>query len=417
MESWARFVSDRSRRTLVVLSQVYVPDPTSVGQHMHDAAAEMARRGLRVVVFTADRGYEDSSRRYPRHEVIDDVHVVRTPWSSFGKSSVASRLAGGGIFMSEATLLAAALVRVDGVLVSTSPPMCGLAGAALNRLRGVPMTFWAMDVNPDQIVAAGGLAPDALPVRAFEWINRETLSRTRSVVALDRFMAARLRSKVDVQDKIHVLPPWPHVDAAEPPLPHADNPFRAQRGWASKFVVMYSGNLSPVHPVTTVLEAARRMQSDQRFVFAFIGGGSGRAEIERFVAEHGLLNIVTLPYQPMSALRESLSAADVHLVSMGNEMVGIVHPCKIYGAMAVARPVLVLGPERCHLSEIVREHGIGAQVEHGDVDGAERTLRALADVPTGELAAMGLRGLAAVNAQYSKSALCGRFCDLLEEAY
>jgi len=30
---------------------------------------------------------------------------------------------------------------------------------------------------------------------------------------------------------------------------------------------------------------------------------------------------------------------------MGNDMVGVVHPCKVYGAMAVARPVQVLNVE------------------------------------------------------------------------
>ena len=39
---------EQKRSTLLVLSQVYVPDPAAVGQHMHDAATEMARRGHSV---------------------------------------------------------------------------------------------------------------------------------------------------------------------------------------------------------------------------------------------------------------------------------------------------------------------------------------------------------------------------------
>ena len=37
---------------LLVLSQVYPPDPASVGQHMGDAAEEMVRRGWDVKVLT-----------------------------------------------------------------------------------------------------------------------------------------------------------------------------------------------------------------------------------------------------------------------------------------------------------------------------------------------------------------------------
>ncbi|WP_410963599.1 hypothetical protein, partial [Salmonella sp. SAL4455] len=53
---WSLF-ADRSQRTVVILTQVYVPDPASLGQYMHDVAMELVRRGTRVVVFTADRGY------------------------------------------------------------------------------------------------------------------------------------------------------------------------------------------------------------------------------------------------------------------------------------------------------------------------------------------------------------------------
>ena len=46
-------------KTLLVISQMFVPDPASVGQHMADVASEMARRGHRVHVYTANRGYEN----------------------------------------------------------------------------------------------------------------------------------------------------------------------------------------------------------------------------------------------------------------------------------------------------------------------------------------------------------------------
>jgi glycosyltransferase involved in cell wall biosynthesis len=94
--------------------------------------------------------------------------------------------------------------------------------------------------------------------------------------------------------------------------------------------------------------------------------------------------------------------------------VGIVHPSKVYGALAVGRPVLLLGPEECHVAELIGEHDIGWRVSHGDVDGAERLLRRIARTPPAELAANGARGRALVSSRLSKAALCGRFCDVVE---
>src|SRR5438477_8303351 len=94
--------STTPRRTLLVLSQVFLPDPASVGQHMADVAIEMARRGHRVLVYAANRGYEDPSRKYAPREMIHGVEVRRLPLSSFGKRRILTRLLGTAIFMLQA---------------------------------------------------------------------------------------------------------------------------------------------------------------------------------------------------------------------------------------------------------------------------------------------------------------------------
>ena len=66
-------------RTILVLSQVYPPDPASVGQHMADASQELVRRGWRVRVITANRGYDDATIKYAPFEKRDGVEVRRVP--------------------------------------------------------------------------------------------------------------------------------------------------------------------------------------------------------------------------------------------------------------------------------------------------------------------------------------------------
>jgi len=128
----------------------------------------------------------------------------------------------------------------------------------------------------------------------------------------------------------------------------------------------------------------------------------------------GVKNIRSLPYQPFDQIRFSLSSADVHIVSVGNDVVGIVHPCKVYGAMAVSRPVLLLGPNPCHVSDIIEQHRIGWHIAHGDIEGAVRTLREVLATPAAELAAMGERAAKVISSSLSKRELSGRFCDVME---
>ena len=146
--------------TLVIISQVYPPDPTAVGQYMRDVAVEMAARGHRVIVYTSNRGYEDPTLKFARREVREGVDVRRIPLSGFGKSSILVRILGGLSFTVQATLRSLFVRRMKWMLVSTSPPMCGLAGVIAGALRRTAVTFWAMDLNPDQIVAMGKARPD-----------------------------------------------------------------------------------------------------------------------------------------------------------------------------------------------------------------------------------------------------------------
>lgn len=403
----------RSRPTLVFISQVYVPDPAAVGQYMHQAAAAMAERGYRVIALAADSGYEDPSQHYARYERLDGVHVVRLPWSSFGKNNLRERLMGGSIFTTEASLLAAALPRVDHVIVSTNPPMVGAAGLAIALARRSQLSVWVMDINPDQIVAAGRMSASSLPVRGFDWLNRRTLSRAQRVITLDAFMAKRLASKSVECPRPEVLPPWPVLSVGAPD-PQAGQRFREAHGLRDKRVVMYSGNLSPLHPVDTVLEAARVLQDEPRLVFVFIGGGSARDRIAQYAREHSLPNLRLLPYQPLAQLEESLSAADVHLVSMGEAMVGIVHPSKIYSAMAVGRPILALGPRNSHIADLVHDHQIGWHVEHGAISAAVATLRQIAHAEPAQLSRLGARAHATIAEEFARGRLIDRFCEILE---
>lgn len=398
---------------VVILSQVFPPDPTAVGQHMHGVASELTRRGHRVRVYTANRGYENPTEHFPSRETVEGADVRRLPLSSFGKSSIAIRLLGGISFTLQCLLRVLFTPNVTHLLVSTSPPMCSFAAVVVSWFRPkIRITFWAMDLNPDQMVAMGKLRENSLPVKLFDTLNRAILKRARTVVALDRFMADRLNAKLEVGEKMIVLPPWPEVPTEEP-LAHKDNPFRKTHGLEGKRVIMYSGNLSPASPVTTILEAARRVEDLERLVFLFIGGGLGKQEVDELIERENPPNIRSLPYQPVSQLRYSLSAADVHLVSVGENIVGICHPCKVYGAMSVHRPILLLGPAECHVTDIIAGHNVGWSVDYGEVNLAEQILREIAALTDEQLNERGNRAGEMVCEQFTKSQVCGEFCDIL----
>ncbi len=407
-------------KRIVILSQVYVPDPASVGQHMHDFAAAMVRRGHEVIVYCSSRGYDDPSQRYPRHEVRDGVRIHRYSLPVFSKSNMLLRVFGSAWAQSALFFNALFTIGTDLIFFSTSPPLIGVTATVVAKLKRmfsfgkhVPRVYWAMDLNPDQLLAMKKLRAGSLLHRFLEAANKFIIRNADLTVPLDRFMEDRLKLDGRRPNDLLVMPPWPH-ERAETPLPHEQNWFRDKHGLQGKFVIMYSGNHSPANPLDTLLQASLAFKADDSIRFAFIGGGGAKKQVNEHIEKHSLKNFLSLPYQPLGDLKYSLSAADVHVVSLGSDMVGIIHPCKVYGSMAVGRPILFLGPKPSHVSDLIDQHQIGWHVAHGDVDGAISAIREMKTTDALKLASQGDRAQTALRSSLSQELLVERLCERVE---
>jgi len=135
---------------------------------------------------------------------------------------------------------------------------------------------------------------------------------------------------------------------------------------------MYAGNHSPCNPLDTLRAAARRLATDTGIVFCFVGGGSHFRAIEHERAnDGGTPNISCVPYQPRERVSAVLSAGDLHVVTLGDEFRGLIHPCKIYNILNVGAPVLYIGPQESHVTDLIRSGGtLCWHVAHGGTDAA-----------------------------------------------
>ena len=335
----------------------------STAQHLTDLAISLASRGHEVTVIASDRGYDDPAIRFKRRERWKGINIIRIPAASFGKSSKWRRVLNFGSFMLLCSLRLLVLRRFDVVVALTSPPLISFLAALFVKVKGGKFCFWVMDLNPDEAIAAGWLEQNSATSRALQRMLNYSLKAASRTIVLDRFMRDRVAAKGVDTARIAVVPPWSHDDQVVYSAPGREQ-FRQHHALSDKFVVMYSGNHSPCHPLDTLLDAARALREKSELVFCFIGGGSEQSKVR----ESGLSNVKCLRYQPLSELSKSLSAADLHVVIMGEKFVGIVHPCKIYNILSIGAPVLYIGPEPSHVTDIASQQGQFFIARHGDVD-------------------------------------------------
>ena len=398
---------------ILLLNQCFHPDHVSSSQHLTDLALGLVAAGHDVTAIAASRGYDNPALRYPVEEEWNGIHIRRIWTPGLGKKAKWRRFVDFAVFWMNATLLLILQRRSDVTVCLTSPPLISSLGTVIAGLKGGETVPWVMDLNPDEAVAAGWLKAGGLPERIMSALQTWSFHRAARIVALDKFMAARLEAKGVPANVVHVDAPWSH-DAAVQYDKAARDAFRAQHGVSDKFVVMYSGNHSPCHPLDGLLAAAQSLASMEHIHFMFIGGGSEFTKVKAFKAQNNLTNITCLPYQPLDQLSGSLSSADLHVVVMGPPFVGIVHPCKIYNILSLGLPFLGICPEECHLAELaarIEDKRYSSTAANGDAAAITAMVNAAAErgpqMPSTELQQLA--------AEFSMAVLRPRLVQVIEQ--
>jgi glycosyltransferase involved in cell wall biosynthesis len=393
---------------ILILNQAFHPDVVSTAQHAADLAQALVSAGHEVTVIASRRGYDDPEKRFGGRETWRGIRIIRVGATGLGKTAKWRRAADFATFLTSCALRALILPRVDVVIAMTSPPLISVLAALLVPLKARRLVFWCMDLNPDEAIVAGWLRKDSVQVRSLSWLLGYSLRKAGAIIALDRFMKQRIEEKRIPSGKVIAISPWSHDDQVSFDQAGRDK-FRTQHELDGKFVVMYSGNHSPCHPLDTLIEAARRLSDHSDIMFCFVGGGSEFRRLELYTKEVGATNMRFLPYQPVEALAGSLSAADLHVVVMGDSFVGIVHPCKIYNVLAVGAPFLYVGPKDSHVVDLV-DAGNGKiaafMARHDDVEGIfQQILAARNSTPMPRIGCAG---------EFSKQVLLPRMIDVIE---
>jgi colanic acid biosynthesis glycosyl transferase WcaI len=355
---------------VLLLCQVFYPDVVSVAQYLADFGVDLSAAGHEVTVLCSSRGYDNPATTFAQDEIWKGIRIRRVAVWGLGKKSKLRRIVSAASFFLSSLAELILMPRQDVVVAVPPPPLLSVIAALFVKLRGGRLVCWNMDMNPDEAIAAGWLKHDSFAAHILEAALRYSLRASSCIVVLDRFMKDRIAAKHTPRDKVHIIPIWSH-DQAVYYDPYGRQAFRKRLGVEGKFVVMYSGNHSPLHPLDTLLQAALRLQDNPEIAFVFVGGGSEFARVKLFAQSLCLPNVLCEPYQPLEQLAGSLSAADLQVVILGDPFVGIVHPSKIYNILAVGAPFLYIGPAESHITDLRLFPGIarmGQFVRHGDVD-------------------------------------------------
>ena len=357
------------RRRIVFLNRSYWPDIEATGQLLTDLCCGLSKRfDVHVICGQPNSPEPNSSFLQVGAEHRDGVTIHRLAHRQFAKKNPFGRILNLlSFFFATRRYLRTHDLGADVVISETDPFLLPIAGAEYSKRVGAEHCIYLQDIYPDVAEAVGKIR---LPfvARLVRGKLKAAYKDASRIIVLGRCMRKRLTSHPwGIQrDKIEIVPNWSDCGKILPVEP-VDNGFRLRLGLDDSFVVMHSGNMGLTQRLEVLISAAAEPNWPSRARLLLVGNGASR---DRLLDHAARLNLPSgrvefIHYQPRHQLAESLSAADVHVVSMHQDVTGCLCPSKLYGIMAAGRPVIAIADPQTDLCQTIGERDLGWCVQPG----------------------------------------------------
>src|ERR671938_589808 len=395
-----------SRPRVLVLNQYYWPGVEATAQLLSQLCRALAEE-FEVTVVTGRLRDQDGTGRLER----DGVEIVRVPSTAFDRRRLVARAVNYLTYLGSSLGSAIGAKPPDVVLCMTDPPVIGDVALLVARRFGVPLVVISQDVFPEVAVELKRLE-NPIVVRLLRAAIGVYVRRADRIVAIGETMRVRLERKGADPRRIRVIPNWVDTQTLTPR--ERDNEWSREQELVDRFVVMHSGNVGHAQDLDSLVRAATFLRDLDDLVLLIIGMGARHAELVTLAELLEVDQVRFAYYQPRHWLPQSLSAADIHVVGLAPGLAGYVVPSRLYGILAVGRPVIAAADADSETAQVVERVGCGVVVPPGR---PELIARAIRDAHDGryDLEAMGARGREWVEREADRSVAVGRYRALLHE--
>ncbi len=264
---------------------------------------------------------------------------------------------------------AARAFRPD-VVVLANTPLASLQSVQSDcRKRGVPFVFWLMDVYS---VAVHKILKSKLPVvgdiigRGYDWLERQQLRNSDRVILISEGFSGILDDWGVDPTRIEVMPLWAPLE--EMSLRAKDNPWSRRQGVADTINIVYSGTLGLKHNPSALSDLALKYKDRDDIRVIVISEGLGASYLAKAKQDHGLDNLVLLPFQPFEDLPDVLGAADVVVTLLEPDAGTFSCPSKVLTYLCAGRAQVGAIPADNRAAKVIRESGGGITVSPLDRD-------------------------------------------------
>ena len=357
-------------RILQLLAYCYPEHAASdhLGRNRHEAFAQAGFNSIAYVP-TPTRGVSDEVRneyKKKKLEYMFDGHLEIHRFSMFreGKNPIVRALRYSLCWIKQ-FYYGWATKNVDVIYLASTPPIQGMLGGILRKIKNVPFVYNLQDIFPDSLVGTGLAKKDGLLWKIGRLIENFTYRNADKIIVISEDFKRNIMAKGVPEEKIEVIYNWVDEQAVVD-IPRSENKLFDKYGLnRSKFYITYCGNIGLTQNMDMLMESAKALESNEDIQFVLIGNGAYREKLDQIIKNRNISNVTLLPFQPYEDISHVFSLGDVGLViskpGVGENSV----PSKTWSIMSASRPVLVNFDEN-ELKDIVTKNECGIFTKAGD---------------------------------------------------
>jgi colanic acid biosynthesis glycosyl transferase WcaI len=357
---------------IVLVSMNFSPELTGIGKYSGEMAEGLVARGHEVSVVCAPPYYPAwqlsdgySGREFVTEQPMPGLTVYRCPvWIPKRLGGLTRMLHLASFALSSAWMTLKLVGWQPQVVFVVAPAFfCAPAVWLAARLSGAKAWLHVQDFEVDAAFELGMLKQPLLR-RTAKVLEALILRRFDVVSTISNRMQRLLGSKGVASSKTEMLANWIDVSGIQPTPDSAV--LRQSLSIADgQLVCLFSGTLNRKPGLEVLIEAARRLAHDPRFVFVICGNGEMREPLESMA--QGLGNVRFMNLLPAARVNGLLNMADIHLLPQLRGAADLVMPSKLVGMLASGRPVIAAGLPGSEMAHVVTGCGLVIEPEDAEV--------------------------------------------------
>ncbi len=357
---------------ILFLPAYFYPERMASSKLDYDRDVAFSKSGIRMECFTPTPTRGISDAEYRQYKSIPDeylydsmMHVHRYHMFREGKNPIV-RAFRYLLCLLKQCYWGLRVKDIDCIYLGSTPPINGLIGGFLKKMKRVPFIYNLQDVFPDSL-ATLGVSQNSLIWKVGSCVERYTYKHADKIIVISEDIKNNIIRKGVPENKIEVVYNWINEEQIHP-INKEENTLFDEFGISrEKFHVVYAGNLGHAQNIQILIDAAEKLKDNKNIEFLIFGTGGLESEIKEQIASLALDNVRVLPLQPYEKVASVYSLGDVCVVSCKKGLGGSAMPSKSVTIMATGRPLLV-NFDRGELEEIVTKNKCGLFSESGNLD-------------------------------------------------